>query len=990
VNEPPAALRPNWRIFFKPGMITGAWPAFPLLVLFGLNAVDEFDRVAFAVLLPEIRDAFNLSTAGILGLVALLTPIAILLGLPIAHYADRWRRTRMAAAGAAAWSVFSFMSGLAPFVWVLGIARAGSGIGKAVNDPTHNSLLADYYPPEVRANVYYVHRFANSVGQFVAPAVAGVLAVRFSWRAPFLVFALPTLVLVFLALRLREPVRGYWDRRAVGASEETALVEESPVSFEESWRTLMGVKTFRRVAIALPLLSASLIGIGNFLSLFWNDVYALNAAQRGFLASATEPVQMVGILIGVTLAVPLMERDPGLMLRGLGVTAVGVAACLTGIAFSPTLWVAVGFTMVQALLSAILVPGIYAAASYMHPPRTRSMGFSAISVFTLPGLIALPVIGQIGEVLGLRVAILTLIPGYLIGSFVVASAGRFLRSDISRVRASSAAQAEARLARQQGRAKMLIIRDLDVSYVGVQVLFGVNLEVGDGEIVALLGTNGAGKTTLLRAISGLVEPEGGAIVFDGRDVTMSDPVTTSKLGITQMPGGRAVFPTLTVAENLRLAGWLYQRDASYVTSATEGVLALFPVLRERLDQMAGNLSGGEQQMLALAQVFIAKPKLLMIDELTLGLAPAVVEQLLEMVRTIHARGTTVILVEQSVNVALTLANTAYFMEKGEIRFHGPTAELLERKDVLRSVFLEGAASVDGAGNGRSRKSARVRRAPGEPSQDVALRARELTKSFGGVRAVHDLSFDLRAGEILGIIGPNGAGKTTLFDLLSGYLAADEGSVELAGRDISRLPPYSRARLGLGRSFQEARLFPSLTVAETVAVALDRTVGVKDPIATALNVPEVSQSEARVRDRAAEIIELMGLAVFRDKLIWELSTGTRRLVDLACIVALEPSVLLLDEPSSGIAQRETEALGPVLLRLRETTGASLLVIEHDMPLITSISDEMLALDLGRVVTRGTPHDVIGHPRVVESYLGSSEAAIARSGSRPRKRRRAPVT
>src|SRR5207237_10488759 len=146
-------------------------------------------------------------------------------------------------------------------------------------------------------------------------------------------------------------------------------------------------------------------------------------------------------------------------------------------------------------------------------------------------------------------------------------------------------------------------------------------------------------------------------------------------------------------EHLRLASWLHRKDKKHVAEATEHVLELFPVLRNRLDEPAGNLSGGQQQMLALSMAFIEQPRLLMIDELSLGLAPTIVEQLLPLVRDFAVRGTTVILVEQSVNLALTIAETAYFMEKGEIRFHGPTAELLERPDVLRSVFLEGAATM---------------------------------------------------------------------------------------------------------------------------------------------------------------------------------------------------------------------------------------------------------------------------------------------------------
>src|SRR5438552_3487274 len=222
------------------------------------------------------------------------------------------------------------------------------------------------------------------------------------------------------------------------------------------------------------------------------------------------------------------------------------------------------------------------------------------------------------------------------------------------------------------------------------------VEAERNEIVALLGTNGAGKSTLLKAISGLVDPMAGEIWFDGDDITHIGAVKAARLGIVQVPGGRAVFPTLTVAENFRAANWLYSdKDPALVRGRTEQVVDQFPRMRERWDQMAGNLSGGEQQQLALGMAFVAEPNLLIIDELSLGLAPTIVEQLLEIVRSIHEQGATVILVEQSVNVALTIAERAYFMEKGEVRFSGPTEELLERGDILRSVLLMGAASVIG-------------------------------------------------------------------------------------------------------------------------------------------------------------------------------------------------------------------------------------------------------------------------------------------------------
>ena len=531
---------------------------------------------------------------------------------------------------------------------------------------------------------------------------------------------------------------------------------------------------------------------------------------------------------------------------------------------------------------------------------------------------------------------------------------------------------------------LLLVDGLDVSYGRTQVLFGVDFHVERGEIVALLGTNGAGKSTLLSAIAGLASPGAGSVVFDGEDITGDAPTDTVSRGVVFMPGGKGVFPTLTVRENLALAAWLFKDEPDYVEEVTERVLDMFPILRERSGQKAGNLSGGEQQMLTLAQAFILRPRLLMIDELSLGLAPVIVEQLLEIVRAIHREGTTIVLVEQSVNVAITLADRAVFLEKGEVRFDGPTSDLLERPEILRAVFLEGAAKATAS---EATSSVSMKTAY-EPRCDhcgrehpLALEVEGLSVNFGGVQAVRDVSFEVREGEILGIIGPNGAGKTTVLDLVSGFLTPTTGRLRLGGTDVTEITPDARAVLGLGRSFQDARLFSSMTVRQTIATALERHIDAKDPLAALLLSPAVAQSERVVNAEVERLIDLMRLGAYADKFVGELSTGTRRVVDLACTLAHGPSVLLLDEPSSGIAQRETEALGPVLLDIRDQTGAAMVVIEHDMPLICGISDRMLALELGAVVATGTPDEVIHDPRVIEGYLGGDQAVIHRSGSEP---------
>jgi branched-chain amino acid transport system ATP-binding protein len=261
---------------------------------------------------------------------------------------------------------------------------------------------------------------------------------------------------------------------------------------------------------------------------------------------------------------------------------------------------------------------------------------------------------------------------------------------------------------------------------------------------------------------------------------------------------------------------------------------------------------------------------------------------------------------------------------------------------------------------------------------MILEVRGMVRSFGGIRAVDRVDLGVRPREILGLIGPNGAGKTTLFDLISGFTAADAGTVHLDGAPIHGLGASARARRGLGRSFQDARLFPALTVEEALAVSLERWVDSRDPVSAALRLPHALLSERRVAARVDELVELMGLGAFRSKFVHELSTGTRRIVDLAAVVAHRPRVVLLDEPSSGIAQREAEALAPVLRSVRNELDCALVVIEHDMVLLRSVVDRVVALDQGSVVAEGEPAYVLDHPAVVASYLGTDRATITRSG------------
>jgi ABC-type branched-subunit amino acid transport system ATPase component len=545
-------------------------------------------------------------------------------------------------------------------------------------------------------------------------------------------------------------------------------------------------------------------------------------------------------------------------------------------------------------------------------------------------------------------------------------------------------------AQDRGAAGLLQCDELCAGYGHLQILFGVDIDVPGDAIMGLLGTNGAGKTTALKAIVGTVPNTGGRVIFDGEDITSLGPLDRVGRGIVMVPA-KGVFGSLTVRENLRLAGWIprHAGDDAYLDSTMERVFALFPVLQQRLDQRAALLSGGEQQMLAIAQGLLARPRLLLIDELSLGLAPVAVAAILEVIRELNRSGLPIVVVEQSINLSSTIADTSVFMEKGRVRFTGSTDELLHRDKLVRSVFF-GDRSTGTRTSPRTADAGARRNGHTDPTERRAtLQVEGVTKTYGAVTAVDQLDLTIYAGEILGVIGSNGAGKTTAFDIFSGFINPDAGTMVYNGIDVTRTSAARRAALGFGRTFQDVRLLPSLTTAETIAVSLERHTDVREPVASIFYVDATARSEHAVRRRADEIMEAFGLARYRDTCVADLSTGTRRVLELACVAAHRPRLLLLDEPSSGLSQAETEQMAATLRELAGMTGATLAIIEHDVPLVAELSDELICMELGRVIARGKPEAVLTNSEVVRSYLGTDQATIARSGSRPAPRRATPV-
>lgn len=951
----------------------------PVGILATVGFFRTFQGTILSLSAPEIIQELDIEIEGYLRFQGFVGFLLIFVVLGIAYMADRRKRVPLFSFGVIASGLFSGITAGARSLLSLGLPQVATSLSLATAFTPVNSLLPDYYPPASRGKVFALLGLAGTVGGTFALLPAGEIVERLGWRLAYIVLAVPIVLIgIYSAIRLREPVRGYFERQQMGASDDVARVEDEPPSLGEAWRTIWGIRTLRRLFIADIVASFGQRVFALTAGLYFFQEYGLSIRERSYAFFFLGLFGVAGAYLGGGVVDSLFRKSPSRVLSVVGLFAIVNAFGLLALPLAPPLLVLLVILGLVTFGGALLGPGLGSLYAQILPAHVRTLGGAVRELAEIPALIiGIPILGALVGTYGLRGALFFPFPFLVIGGIIFATSAGLFEFDMRSAFASTVAREEWREAKRSGRGKLLVCRDLSVEYSGVQVLFGVDFDVEQGDIIALLGTNGAGKSTLLRAISGSQQAASGAVIFDGRDITYMPPHETAARGIIHMPGGRGVFPGLTVRENLLLGNWMSDDDQVIRARLTE-VFDIFPILRDRSDVAAGTLSGGEQQQLSLAQAFLANPRLLMIDELSLGLSPAVVGQLLEIVRKIHERGVTIIVVEQSVNVALSLAERAIFMEKGEVKFIGKTADLLARPDILRAVYVKGTGAISdgGAEASRGERNRRLRElGQARPVLEVA----GITKRYGGVTALDDVSLTLHEGEVLGLIGPNGSGKTTLLEIISGFQAADAGTITYEGIDITNASPEERARRKLIRRFQDARLFPSLTVAETLLVALEQKTEVRNSLLHAARAPQARRSERRVRLRADRLIELLELGAYRDKFIKELSTGLRRIVDIACVLANEPKVLLLDEPSSGIAQAEAEGLGPLLSRVRFETGCSIVIIEHDMPLISSVSDQLVALELGQVVTKGLPDDVLNDERVISAYLGGSVEAVRRSGS-----------
>jgi len=665
----------------------GGVPLAPVVALSALTLFDELDQAAYGLYGPDITRTFNISPT-VFGL-AFVPAILLGMGLPVAvgYVTDRVGRVALSTVGGALWCVAAMLTGIVPAFWMLVLVRMLSGVGRSVSGPAHSSLLSDYYPITGRGAAFSIHQNANPIGNFIGFLAGGAIAAAWGWQRAFLLLPLPGIVAILLVARLREPRRGGLDVRDDGSNDEVG----SPVPFRRGLRLLGNVQSWRRYAYVWLLLAIG-TAMASVYTFYFDAVFGIGPFGRGSILAATALLQVVGAVVGGIAGQRLLAAGRTRALGNLLAYAlVASAASLLASALAPNATFAVAVVLITTPLRSLAAVPVLLVLSATVPARIRGLGFGTIWFFFAAGLFFLPVALGYGDRYSYRVSLLLGVVPLVAAAIVAANAARFIATDVKRANQVSAAEASVRQRRERGEGiDLLEVANLDVSYGSVQVLFDVNLRVAEGEMVALLGTNGAGKSTLMRAITGLVKPSRGVVLFDGEDITGIDPEASAAHQIIQVPGGKGVFPGLTVRRNLRLGTYLHRRDKAYTAEAFERAIELFPRLGERLDQPAGTLSGGEQQMVTLAQAFMAKPRILMIDELSLGLAPVVVEELLEVVQRINDQGVTVILVEQSVNIALSLTHRAYFMEKGEVRFEGASQKLLERDDLVRSVFLANA------------------------------------------------------------------------------------------------------------------------------------------------------------------------------------------------------------------------------------------------------------------------------------------------------------
>nr|WP_232295314.1 MFS transporter [Parafrankia sp. EUN1f] len=677
----------------RQGLAAGGSVTF--LALVTLSALDELESAALTVLAPDIRDSFGLSDGAMVFIAAAAGAFLVLGALPMGWLADRCRRGRVIGWAGVVFSAMVLASGLAANAFLFFLARFGVGAAKSSTNSVFPSMLADTYPIGVRgrisASTFGAARAAGALSPLLVAGIASWAGGDEGWRWPFLVLGLPALVVAVLAFRLPEPPRGQHEMRSV-LGEVVEDTDPMPISIEAAFARLMRIRTIKTAVAAFSALGFSLFTTNVLANLWAEDHFGMSTFQRGLMGSLGGLALLVALPVVAPRYDRLYRRDPAKAVRLLGLCVLPGAVLLPVQWFMPH-WI--GF-MLAAVPGAVFASVAFAmtvpVVQSVTPYRLRGLGMAlvAIYLFFVGATGGAVLSGLIADSYDARVAVLVVgIPSTLVGGLLLIRGASGVRNDLSLVVADLREElAERDRQREDPDAvPVLQVNNVDFSYGHVQVLFDVAFEVRRGETLALLGTNGAGKSTILKVICGLGTPSRGVVRLNGRTITYVSPEQRGRYGVQLLPGGKGVFAGMSVRENLEMAGFRMRGDRGRRAERFDYVLSLFPDLASRPSQSAGSLSGGQQQMLALAMVLLHDPEVLLIDELSLGLAPTVVADLLAILERLKAEGLTIVVVEQSLNIALAVADRAVFLEKGQVRFTGPARELAERDDLARAVFL---------------------------------------------------------------------------------------------------------------------------------------------------------------------------------------------------------------------------------------------------------------------------------------------------------------
>ena len=659
-----------------------------------LSALALVDNGIFNVLAPDIQSSLGISDT-VLGAIGGATGVLFVIGaIPMSSLADRTSRKRLLALTMSIWAVVIAVTGAVQNALQMFVARLGAGIGQSAQLPVTAPLLVDQYPINARSRIFAVSGGAQSIGTMIAPFLAGGIAAiagdDAGWRWAFLALGIVTFPIALAANAIPEPRRGRFEMQSVLGEELPPEEDELPISLSVAFERLRQIRSFYYFLVGMAALGFALFSTPLFLNLYFDEELGLSAFERGVVATIVAVPTLVAIAIAGRRADDLFRRSPPAAMAFIGLLVALFGGGLVLAMWMPNIWWVVPVLALATACARAAFTILPAVVSTIIPYRLRARGTAMIGiyVFLFGSFFGSVLTGLLSDAYGTRTALaIIVLPSTLIGGALIAMGARYIRQDVTMVVEELREEQEERTRMQQEGADVpvLQVRNLDFSYGKVQILFDVNFDVHEGETLALLGTNGAGKSTLLRVISGLGVAERGVVRLRGRTMTYADPELRVRIGVVQLIGGGATFPPLTVRENLQAAAFLYRREEQERRIAA--AIAHFPMLQDRFDQPARSLSGGQQQMVALAMTLVHEPDVLIIDELSLGLAPVVVQQVLEVVQRLRDTGLTMIIVEQSLNVALAIADRAIFMEKGQIRFEGSTAELAARDDLARAVFL---------------------------------------------------------------------------------------------------------------------------------------------------------------------------------------------------------------------------------------------------------------------------------------------------------------